>query len=486
MRCSAGQSDYKSCRSRLRCGQWCALFVLYALCCGCAGVNYGDGRPRISGDLESRVQHSVGPSKRDDDSIVPPGVSVEDGVTAEEAVAMALWNNSDFHATLARIGMARGDLIQSGMLTNPQFMILLPGGTKQLEYVLFMPVESLVLRKHRVEIAQREFCRIADELVQNGLNLVRDVRLAHADLVLAQQRVTLAEQAITLRTRIVELTEKRLKAGEISELEGITARVDQLRTQASAAGLPHQVNAAAARLTNLMGIAVLNIRIAAIAEPSATVTDHDVEQLVAEAMYSRPDLKAARLAFAAEQERATLSRWRWLRFDAVADGNHEGAGPSNIGPGMRFDIPVFDRNEGGNVRADWSVYQASQTYYALRDRVIMEVHVAAEQSRQADANLKILRTDVMSSLQDAASLAEKAYTDGGADFFLVLQTSSQLLDTRTSELQLLNDLRRAHAELERSVGRRLFDELATSDLPEQEPAGSEAEYETSEVAVALE
>ena len=189
------------------------------------------------------------------------------------------------------------------------------------------------------------------------------------------------------------------------------------------------------------------------------------------------------MAFAAEQERATVSRWCWLRFDMVADGNHGGAGASNAGPGFRFDLPLFDRNEGGNVRADWSVYQASQTYYALRDRVIMEVRVAAAQAQQADQNLTILRTDLMSSLQDAASLAEKAYTDGGADFFLVLQTSSQLLETQTSELQLTNDLQRAHAELERSVGRRLFDNDQTVEVPKASAVESEVRDDSTDAEV---
>lgn len=449
------------------------VLLATAVSCGCAAVNYADGRPRISGDLRSRVEHGVGPAKCDDDSLVPPGVTLEDGVTADEAVAMSLWNNSDFHATLARIGMARGDLIQSDMLTNPQFMILLPGGTKQLEYALFMPVESLLLRKHRVSIAQKDYCRIAEELVQNGLNLVRDVRQAHADLALAQQRVELADQAVTLRTRIVDLTGKRLQAGEISELEATSARLDQLRTQATAVGLPQQVEAARARLAMLMGIAVLQLPLVATGDAEPPDPLPEISELVAEAMQSRPDLKAARMAFAAEQERAALSRWRWLRVDAVADGNSGGVGPANFGPGVRLDLPIFDRNEGGNVRADWSVYQASQNYYALRDRVIMEVRVAAAQSQQADASLTLLQTEVMSSLLEAAALAEKAYRDGGADYFLVLQTSSQLLEIRASELQLLNDRRKAQAELERSVGRRLFRGSTTTGQAEPEAGGSD-------------
>jgi cobalt-zinc-cadmium efflux system outer membrane protein len=40
-------------------------------------------------------------------------------------------------------------------------------------------------------------------------------------------------------------------------------------------------------------------------------------------------------------------------------------------------------------------------------------------------------------------------------YFLVLQTTSQFLDARTQELQLVADLQRAHANLDRSVGRNL-------------------------------
>ncbi len=435
-----------------------AAFVVSVLfLSGCAVDRCAPGRPQVDSQLQVRVNKNLGPSRCSNETLIPGDVQLDDGTTADEAVAVALWNNSAFNATLARLGMARGDLVQAGLLKNPQFSILLPGGTKQLEWTLFLPVDALLLRKTRLDMSEREVCRVAEELVQNGLDLVRDTRVAHADLVFATDRSLLANEAVDVRKNIADLTRKQLEAGDISELEATTARIDLLRAQADAAGLAQAVTQAEARLKQLMGIGTWPISLHPIAtDVLGRTTNYELETLIAEATNSRPDLRAACFAAESAKKRAELSRWQWLKFDAVADANSGGVGNNNFGPGFRFDLPIFDRNQGGIQTADWSVYQATQNYNAVRDQVVMDVQTALSQTRQASDNLTILRSDVLSSLQEAVDLAGKAYADGGAAYFLVLQTTSQFLDSRAQELQLVADLTKAHANLDRSVGRNLM------------------------------
>lgn len=431
-------------------------FLLAVSFVGCASTRCAPGRQQVDSELQSRVSDGLGPSQCDGESMIPDDVLLDDGVTADEAVAIALWNNSAFNATLAQLGMARGDLVQAGLLRNPQFQILLPGGTKQLEWALFLPIDALLLRETRLDISEREVCRIAEQLVQNGLDVVRDTRVAHADLAFAVDRASLANEAVDVRKRIADLTKKQLDAGDISELEATTARIDFLRAQADAAGLQHAVAQAEARLKQLMSLGTWQVALQPLADdPQLNVSNLELQTLIDEATSCRPDLRAASFAVEAAKKRADVSRWQWLRFDVVADANSGGAGNSNFGPGFRFDIPIFDRNQGGVLTADWSVTQAVQNYNAIRDQVVMEVQTAYSQSRQATDNLAILRSDVLTSLQEAVDLAQKAYVDGGAPYFLVLQTTSQFLDSRAQELQLMADLRRAHANLDRSVGRNL-------------------------------
>lgn len=431
-------------------------FLLAVSFVGCASTRCAPGRQQVDSELQSRVSDGLGPSQCDGESMIPDDVLLDDGVTADEAVAVALWNNSAFSATLAQLGMARGDLVQAGLLRNPQFQIFLPGGTKQLEWALFLPVDALLLRETRLDISEREVCRIAEQIVQNGLDVVRDTRVAHADLVFAVDRAALANEAVDVRKRIADLTKKQLDAGDISELEATTARIDFLRAQADAAGLQHVVAQAEARLKQLMSIGTWQVTLQPIAnDPQLNASSFELQTLNDQATSCRPDLRAASFAVEAAKKRADVSRWQWLRFDVVADANSGGAGNSNFGPGFRFDIPIFDRNQGGILTADWSVNQAVQNHNAIRDQVVMEVQTAYSQIQQATDNLAMLRSDVLTSLQEAVDLAQKAYVDGGAPYFLVLQTTSQFLDSRAQELQLIADLRRAQANLDRSVGRNL-------------------------------
>ena len=454
-----------------------AVLLTTPLLTGCASTRCAPGRQQVNANLQSRVQHGLGPLQCGEGSLIPDDVLLDDGVTADEAVAVALWNNSAFHATLAQLGMARGDLIQAGLLRNPQFFLLLPGGTKQLEWALFLPIETFLLRETRLDMSEREVCRVAEELVQNGLNVVRDVRVAHADLVFSVDRAALANEAVEVRRSIFDLTEKQLDAGDISGLEATTARIDFLRAQADAAGLVHAVAQAESRLKQLMGIGTSTTPLHPVsADVMNRVGNFELQSLISEATACRPDLKAAAFAVESAKKRADISRWQWLRFDVVADANAGGAGNTNFGPGFRFDIPFFDRNQGGIQTADWSVYQATQNYNAIRDQVVMEVQTAWSQTQQATDNLTILRSDALTSLQEAVRLAGRAYADGGAAYFLVLQTTSQFLDARAQELQLVSDLQKANANLDRSVGRNLESPSSSeSSVPSPEPgrAGDE-------------
>ena len=123
----------------------------------------------------------------------------------------------------------------------------------------------------------------------------------------------------------------------------------------------------------------------------------------------------------------------------------------------------------------------------VRDRVTLDVRTAHTQLEQAQLNLQLLREEILPALQQTQELARRTYENGGAPYFLVLQTTTQYLDSRMRELQLEADMRRAVAELERGVGTKLAS-LSTNDtgstlnlLPVPAPAASEVSTTDSHV-----
>jgi outer membrane protein TolC len=89
---------------------------------------------------------------------------------------------------------------------------------------------------------------------------------------------------------------------------------------------------------------------------------------------------------------------------------------------------------------------------AIRDQIIQDVRTASRQLRQASDNLTLLEKEVAPALSDALRVAQKGFADGGTNYLLVLQTTSQYLDARARILDQRAALSRALAELERSVG----------------------------------
>lgn len=384
--------------------------------------------------------------------MVPATVRLDDGITEAEAVETALGNNSAFQATLAQLGMACGDSIQAGLIANPQVLIYFPTSIKEGQYTLFAPIESFLLRPTRVKVANREYQRIGQQLVQNGLDVARDTRLAYIDLALADEQARLAHEAVDIRDQLLKLTGQRLEEGDISQLESISARIDQLNASAAEGVRQQDIAIAEARLASLMGVPLLQEPLVPTGLSRPDLGPLDESELVGRALACRPDYHAARWAIAAASERSRLSRWAWLRLDGVLDVR---SNPSRTGGGLRFDLPIFNRNQGGVVRADWELNAALHTRDAIRDQIVQDVRTAARQYRQARENLLVLQGEVAPSLAEALEIAKKGYADGGTDYLLVLQTSSQYLDVQSRILDQSAAMGRAAAELERSVGCRL-------------------------------
>jgi cobalt-zinc-cadmium efflux system outer membrane protein len=116
---------------------------------------------------------------------------------------------------------------------------------------------------------------------------------------------------------------------------------------------------------------------------------------------------------------------------------------------------LFNWNQGGIARAEAQWERAERQLATVRDRAALEVREAFVRLCQAEEDLRTWQKDIRPVVEDALARAEKAYKQGEASQLLVLETTRHLLEARLREVQLQAEVRRARAELERSVGRRL-------------------------------
>ena len=446
------------------------LILVVTMLLGCAGPGLHYGRRCISSDIESRTRYTLGPAARPCDVSIPPGVEWNDGVSEDEAVAIALWNNAAYQELLAELGVARAEIIEAGQLTNPQFATMLPVGVKQLEFVLHVPLEALWLRPRRLAQAELKSQQTAKRLVRDGLDLIRDVRVAHADLLLARDRLRIAREGAALRRRIAGLAEAGVRAGSASGLDAYASRIDHLVQAQQAAQLEHGVELARQELRRLMGTGFLEIAINPV-PPVDPDLHWDPDRLVSEALSARPDLWAAELAYAAARHRAGLARRDYFQISAMLpDANARGKKGFEAGPGLTFTVPIFHQNQGAIARADAEVERAERHCVAVRDAIAMEVQQAYTRYVRAREALRAWDEQIVPTVEDAVAKAEKAYRAGGTSLLLMLETSRRLLDSQVERARAAAELRQAVAELERSVGGRVLDrENATIAAVEESP-----------------
>ena len=441
--------------SEIRALAWVMLTIAIGIT-GCQTAPPAPDRTTVAAHLTQRVGHTVPAHTGPAQVTLPPGAAFEDGVTEDEAVAIALWNNAAFQELLADLGVSRGDLIQAGLLPNPEILLYFSVPDKPFRYLFDFALESLWLRPIRVKSAAMEADRTADRLAQAGLDLMRDTRQAYADVVLAKERVRVAGESVKLRGRIAELAEKRLKAGDISPQEAATARIDALQAEQDATRIGYDVPVLEERLRNLMGIGPLRGPLPLDPSPPPACQTFDVDALAQEAMATRPDALAAAEAAAAAEARLKFARLGWVRLLGIGDATAGHRNGHELGPGLRFTVPLFNRNQGGVARAEAELERAVRNQKTVAYQIILDVQRSYTQYRQACAELDVLLGKVRPEVEGNVRRAQAAYQEGNVPIFIVLATTQQLIDNYLREAVLHGDLRRFLAELERGVGRRLI------------------------------
>src|SRR5690348_10340542 len=114
--------------------------ALLWLASGCKHTPHACDRTCVSARVAERTGYTVNSSPCGAAPVLPCGASLEDGLCEEEAVLVALWNNALFQEQLVDLGVARGDLIQAGLLPNPELLFLSSSVDKPYRYAIDVPL----------------------------------------------------------------------------------------------------------------------------------------------------------------------------------------------------------------------------------------------------------------------------------------------------------------------------------------------------------
>ncbi len=388
-------------------------------------------------------------SEKTDES---PLIAVGGELDAREATELALQNSPAFAADVARLQAAEADVQIARQIENPRLSVLGPFGTISASATLLVPLTSLLQRPARTKAAARAQEAAAESLVQTGLDLVRDVRVAYADCLLAQRQETIRDELAGFAKELADLTDTRVVTGELAGAQGDAVRADAERAVDALSVTKTQRGLCRARLETLVGVSPL---------PPLVATDLRVarqapalDELLGVAKDARPDVRASRLQLEAAGARAGWERWRILSVSAQADlqWTSDAVG-ARVGGSV--ELPVFNQNRGGVAKAEAEVALAWHRVEGLRQQVVLEVVTSRSQFEQAQQSEDRYTQTIVPALERTFDAASLRFNTGDDSYLPVLDALRQLADARLRTAELQADVRRAWAELERATGAQL-------------------------------
>lgn len=274
------------------------------------------------------------------------------GMTADEAVRLALENNGDLQAFRKEVDAARALVRQAGLRPNPKVGF---DGTKQIGGKdnmqmagAMLPLELGGRRGARIAVARREFEGREFELANQERLLAANVRLKFGEAIAAINKLEVTEKTLTAARQGYDLVAARVTEGKIAPLEQNIFLVEVNRLQSVREMAEGKVEATMFELRNLIGMRPeepLKLR----GDFSNLIASlPSLADSTAYALRDRPDLKGSRTV-----EQLALAKIEQAKSEGRVDASLKGGFQRNE---MGFPVSGFDAT--GVLRPVHSVFNA--------------------------------------------------------------------------------------------------------------------------------
>ena len=392
---------------------------------------------------------------------IPSDININDGISEDEAVSLALWNNMQFQADMQDIGIAKADVIDAGIISNPLLRYLSPNmGLMASGYINFA-LDFIWQRPKRVAAAKMEAERVSEVLVQRSFTLIRDVQVAYADVLLAKERAAIMKENEHIRSQMKDISTSRLKHGDISELEATTAFADAANAKDDLLRVSLDTILLQNRLNILMGFSTPDTTFLLQPLPlPLNVNKVSKAQCIELGYLNQPQLKAANLAIETLGKRLGWEKSKIISFAATLNYQYIGADgatqwlPNSFNPGIQMELPVFNRNQGKIARARAELKKVSFQYVAVRQQVAVDISQAYNRYEQVYKSYQIWNTDVLPQLEGVVLLSNQVYQRGDISYLPVLEAMRQLVNAKVRKAELAADLKRSISQLNYSIGQK--------------------------------
>ncbi|HOH28786.1 MAG TPA: TolC family protein [Candidatus Hydrogenedentes bacterium] len=377
-------------------------------------------------------------------------------LTVEEAVARALENHPAMQGAFLAVEEARGSAQQAGLPPNPELEVGVESWSVSgnrgdgLEFLAgvsqTLPLSGARRTARQAGLAGAEAAGLEAESLRRGI--AAEVELLFFKTLAVQQRIIIAGEDFTRQETLAELTRQRFELGDIPEVDHMRASAELARSQAELQEIIRERDTLRAQLAHFCGMAMDAVPECTGEVAPAAEAIPDVASLE-EGLRNSPRHQARLLRETQASGEADAVRRAAMPEPGLHVGlrRDTGEGSNAIDAGVRFGLPLFDRNQGARAAARARAQRIrAENEAALREETRRAIGLLNE-ARSALSTAEQLRGGVLTTQEDTREALEQALRLGGATLFEVLAEYRGISETKRSLLESETRARLALVEL---------------------------------------
>ncbi|HEV7767697.1 MAG TPA: TolC family protein [Thermoanaerobaculia bacterium] len=424
------------------------MFCSVALFASCASVPRDAGLTDVQQAVTTRTNQSLEWTANDERL----RAMLQDELTAEKAVAIAIANNPRLQVTLAELGIARADLIEASTIANPifEFELRVPGEPyRPYELRLAQSLIELIQLPRRRAIGRAAFDAAQMRVTSDVLRFAADVRSSYFDLVAATQHVAQSRTIVEAARTAAEVAIKQHAAENITDLDLENEQALYEQAKLDLARSERQLVLAQETLTRNLGVHEFRVPAAFPALPPNELDQTQLEQLAAQ---QRLDLAIARREVEIAQRGVPIARLSILG-DTNLDAHYERepSGEHTVGPGIELPIPIFNTGRAARTRAEAEFLRARHTLLALESEASSQLRAARAMLSEARARVEYYRDVLLPRRRRIVELTKLEHNAMLVGIFQLLQARQNEARAQSDFVEAQREYWSARTDLDRAL-----------------------------------
>ena len=442
-----------------------AILIIPLLVTECATVNPQKDFDAVSFSSQMKTGYTVTWQQTPEDKTQTQRAVEElrmDGVTQEEAVRIALMNNRDLQAKFEFLGIARADVVQAGLFSNPSIGALFEFPTKGAFGVgpdidFLFSLSDLWNVPIRQEIASFDAQRVTLQVIAEILKTAAEARNAFDEVLFQQALYEFTQSNIKLFESAFDKTKFYYQSGLVNDLDLSLAESSLYEEKLALAKVEADLKSARVELVRQLGLDPLESIIKTQGKlPETQTVSLTPNEAWNYAYDNRADLKISR--FQIEQSKWVLKLQKARIYgDVNLGGNYtrELDGAKTYGPLLSFQIPIFDQNQAGIARAQYQLRQAEKKLAAAETTAQEEILRLIHELKFQHNNATLLRDKVLVLNRKTEEYVQKFFKAMQINAFSIIEARRRVLNTFRSYLQARRDYRRIETQVEVALGGKM-------------------------------